>query len=128
MPGDPVLLLLGAESNPSPEAVASMRNQLGLDQPVITQYFTWLWNALHLEFGNSLTNGYPVANYVLDNLPRTLELAFVAIIVATLIGVPLGIAAALKRRQHAGHGADFGGDHRNFCAGLYSRHASCAGV
>lgn len=97
MPGDPVLLLLGAESNPSPEAVASMRSQLGLDQPVVSQYFTWLWNALHLDFGNSLTNGYPVASYVLANLPRTLELAFAAIIVATLIGVPLGIAAALKR-------------------------------
>lgn len=97
MPGDPVLLLLGADSNPSPEAVASMRQQLGLDQPVVTQYFTWLWNALHLDFGNSLTNGYPVSRYVLDNLPRTLELAFAAIVVASLIGVPLGIAAALKR-------------------------------
>lgn len=97
MPGDPVLLLLGAESNPSPEAVAAMRSQLGLDQPVISQYFVWLWNALHLDFGKSLTNGYPVAKYVTSNLPRTLELAFAAIIVAALIGVPLGIAAALKR-------------------------------
>ncbi|CAH1652441.1 ABC transporter permease [Chelatococcus asaccharovorans] len=97
MPGDPVLLLLGAESNPSPEAVAAMRGQLGLDQPVISQYFVWLWNALHLDFGKSLTNGYPVAKYVTSNLPRTLELAFAAIIVAALIGVPLGIAAALKR-------------------------------
>jgi len=97
MPGDPVLLLLGADSNPSPEAIASMRSQLGLDQPVLSQYFVWLWNALHLDFGKSLTNGYPVANYVMQNLPRTLELAFAAIIIAALIGVPLGIAAALKR-------------------------------
>ncbi|CDN58005.1 Binding-protein-dependent transporter inner membrane component family protein 63 (plasmid) [Neorhizobium galegae bv. officinalis bv. officinalis str. HAMBI 1141] len=97
MPGDPVLLLLGADSNPSPEAVASMRSQLGLDQPVMSQYFVWLWKALHLDFGASLANGYPVSRYVLSNLPRTLELAFAAIIIATLIGVPLGIAAALKR-------------------------------
>lgn len=97
MPGDPVLLLLGAESNPSPEAVAAMRSQLGLDQPVVSQYFVWLWNALHLDFGNSLTNGYPVSSYVLANLPRTLELAFAAILIATMIGVPFGIAAALKR-------------------------------
>uniref|UniRef100_UPI0031016EA9 ABC transporter permease n=1 Tax=Neorhizobium sp. EC2-8 TaxID=3129230 RepID=UPI0031016EA9 len=97
MPGDPVLLLLGADSNPSPEAIASMRSQLGLDQPVVSQYFVWLWNALHLDFGKSLTNGYPVANYVMQNLPRTLELAFAAIVIAALIGVPLGIAAALKR-------------------------------
>jgi peptide/nickel transport system permease protein len=97
MPGDPVMLLLGADSNPSPEAVASMRAQLGLDQPVVSQYFVWLWNALHLDFGKSLTNGYPVANYVMQNLPRTLELAFAAILIASIVGVPLGVAAALKR-------------------------------
>lgn len=97
MPGDPVLLLLGAESNPTPEAIASMRHQLGLDQPFFTQYFVWLWNALHLDFGNSLTNGYPVASYVIQNLPRTLELALAAILIAVAIGVPVGIAAALKR-------------------------------
>lgn len=97
MPGDPVLLLLGADSNPSPEAIAAMRSQLGLDQPVMSQYFVWLWNALHLDFGKSLTNGYPVANYVMQNLPRTLELACAAILIATVVGVPLGVAAALKR-------------------------------
>ncbi len=97
MPGDPVLLLLGADSNPTPEAIAAMRHQLGLDQPVLAQYFDWLWNALHLDFGSSLTNGYPVAGYVAENLPRTLELALTAIVIAILVGVPLGIAAALKR-------------------------------
>lgn len=97
MPGDPVLLLLGADSNPSPEAIAAMRSQLGLDQPVATQYGRWLWSALHLDFGVSLTNGYPVASYIADNLPRTLELALAAILVGAVIGVPLGIAAALRR-------------------------------
>jgi peptide/nickel transport system permease protein len=97
MPGDPVLLLLGAESNPSPEAIASMRSQLGLDKPALSQYFVWLWNALHFDFGTSLSNGYPIANYVLENLPRTLELAIAAILIATAMGVPIGIAAALKR-------------------------------
>lgn len=97
MPGDPVLLLLGADSNPSPQAIASMRSQLGLDQPVISQYFAWLWNALHLDFGKSLTNGYPVSSYVMQNLPRTLELACAAIVIAALVGVPLGVASALKR-------------------------------
>lgn len=97
MPGDPVMLLLGSDSNPSPQAIASMRSQLGLDQPVISQYFKWLWNALHLDLGTSLTNGYAVSSYVLENLPRTLELALAAIFIAVLIGVPLGIVAALKR-------------------------------
>jgi peptide/nickel transport system permease protein len=97
MPGDPVMLLLGAETNPSPETVAAMRHQLGLDQPFLTQYFTWLDRALHFDFGNSLANNFPVADYIAASLPRTLELALAAIIVATLMGVPLGVAAALRR-------------------------------
>lgn len=97
MPGDPVLMLLGADSNPTPEAIAAMRARLGLDQPVLVQYWHWLTNALRFDLGTSLTDGYPVMNYIVDSLPRTLELALAAILIATLIGVPLGIAAALRR-------------------------------
>lgn len=97
MPGDPVLLLLGAESNPSPETVAAMRHQLGLDQPFLSQYLGWLDRALHFDFGNSLANNFPVADYISASLPRTLELALAAILIATLIGVPVGIGAALRR-------------------------------
>jgi peptide/nickel transport system permease protein len=104
MPGDPVLLLLGAERNPSPEAIAAMRQQLGLDQPMMTQYFTWLTGLLHLDFGKSLTNGLPVFQYIASSLPRTLELAFAAIIIAIVIGVPVGILAA----RHRGSPIDVG--------------------
>jgi peptide/nickel transport system permease protein len=97
MPGDPVMLLLGAETNPSPETVAAMRHQLGLDEPFLPQYLHWLGRALHFDFGVSLTNGVPVAEYISASLPHTLELALAAIIIATLIGVPVGIAAALRR-------------------------------
>lgn len=97
MPGDPVMLLLGTETNPSPETVAAMRHQLNLDLPFLEQYSGWLERVVHLDFGNSLTNNFPVADYVADALPRTLELALAAIIIGTLIGVPLGIAAALHR-------------------------------
>jgi len=97
MPGDPVLLLLGADSHPSPETVAAMRHQLNLDQPFFTQYTGWLTRALHFDFGTSLANGFPVADYISASLPRTLELALAAIIIATLIGVPAGIGAALRR-------------------------------
>ncbi|MGO7584075.1 ABC transporter permease [Rhizobium ruizarguesonis] len=96
MPGDPVLLLLGPESNPSPETVAAMRHQLGLDRPVMTQYASWLGNAVQGDLGNAL-DGYPVSDYVTASLPKTVELAVAAILVAALIGVPLGIAAALNR-------------------------------
>ncbi len=96
MPGDPVLLLLGPESNPSPETVAAIRHQLGLDQPVLSQYLKWLGNAAAGDLGNSL-DGYPVAEYVLASLPKTIELASAAILVAAVIGVPVGIGAALNR-------------------------------
>ncbi|NSZ87727.1 ABC transporter permease (plasmid) [Agrobacterium tumefaciens] len=96
MPGDPVLLLLGPESNPSPETIAAMRTQLGLDQPVLTQYVKWLSGAAIGDLGNSL-DGYPVIDYVTASLPKTMELASAAILIAALIGVPVGIAAALRR-------------------------------
>lgn len=96
MPGDPVLLLLGPESNPTPEAVAAMRHQLGLDQPVLSQYIEWLGRAAIGDLGTSL-DGYPVAQYVTASLPKTMELASAAIVIAALIGVPIGIAAALSR-------------------------------
>lgn len=97
MPGDPVMLLLGAETNPSPETVAAMRHQLGLDESFLVQYVHWLGRALHFDFGLSLANGVPVAEYISAALPRTLELALAAIVVASLIGIPVGIAAALRR-------------------------------
>ncbi|MBY5549975.1 ABC transporter permease [Rhizobium leguminosarum] len=96
MPGDPVLLLLGPESNPSPETVAAMRQQLGLDQPVLSQYLKWLGYAATGDLGNSL-DGVPVVEYVTSSLPKTIELASTAIVLAAIIGVPVGIAAALRR-------------------------------
>jgi peptide/nickel transport system permease protein len=96
MPGDPVLLLLGKDSNPTPEAIAATRHQLGLDQPVMTQYATWLGNAARGDLGNSL-DGYPVSEYISGSMPKTIELAVAAIVIAILIGVPIGIAAALRR-------------------------------
>jgi len=97
MPGDPVMMLLGSESDPSPEAIAAMRARLGLDQPVLAQYLTWMNRALHFDLGASLLNGYPVIDTIRDNLPRTLELALAAVLVASLIGIPLGLLAALHR-------------------------------
>ncbi|MDZ7908592.1 MAG: ABC transporter permease [Gemmobacter sp.] len=97
LPGDPVMILLGQESNPAPEAVAALREKLGLDRPIAVQYFDWLWGVVQGDFGRSLANDYPVADYIAQTLPRTLELAVAAILVAVLIGLPVGIAAALRR-------------------------------
>lgn len=97
LPGDPVLLLLGQETNPDPAQVAALRHQLGLDLPIATQYATWLWHAARFDFGLSIADSWPVAAYLLDTLPRTLELALAAIVIASAIGVPIGILAAVRR-------------------------------
>lgn len=97
MPGDPVLLLLGSESNPPPDVIAAMRTRLGLDEPLLTQYVRWLGDAVRFDLGRSVLSGYPVSSFIAENLPRTLELAVTAIVIAALIGVPAGIAAALNR-------------------------------
>lgn len=97
MPGDPVLLLLGSESNPSPETIAAMRQRLGLDRPMLVQYVSWLGDVLRFDLGTSVLGGYSVGQVVADNLPRTLELGLAAILLAALMGVPIGIAAALNR-------------------------------
>ncbi|MCY9693237.1 ABC transporter permease [Paenibacillus alginolyticus] len=97
MPGDPAVLVLGTERGGDAAAVTEMRHTLGLDQPLIKQYSNWLVNFVKFDLGESLFDHTSVKTYISQRLPNTIELAIVAIILATLIGVPLGIAAALKR-------------------------------
>lgn len=93
--GDPAQLLMPIEA--SAEDVDRMRRALGLDQPLHVQYWTFLTNAIHGDFGVSLRSRQPAIDTVLVALPATLELALAAMIVSTLISIPLGIAAAVKR-------------------------------
>lgn len=97
MPGDPVLQMLGTDSNPDPAAVAELRTQLGLDKPVLVQYKDWMLGALHGNLGQSYSEKIPVLQSIGSRLPRTLELAFTAMIIACLIGLPLGVLSALRR-------------------------------
>ncbi|MDO3680210.1 ABC transporter permease [Paenibacillus ehimensis] len=99
MPGDPAVLVLGTERGGDAAAVAEMRHTLGLDQPLIKQYGEWLARFAQLDLGQSLFDKTPVKTYISQRLPNTIELALVSIVLATLIGVPLGIAAALKRQS-----------------------------
>ena len=96
LPGDPVMIILGSEHTPDPKVVEAVRVKLGLDQPLPTQYVRWLGGLLQRDLGNSLVDGSPVWDTVTERLPRTLELVTVAMALATLIGVPLGILAALR--------------------------------
>jgi peptide/nickel transport system permease protein len=102
-PGDPVYLLLG--ENATPDDVARVRHEWGLDQPLLAQYWQFISRALVGDFGRSLKFGEPVMKLVLERLPATVELATVSLIVAILISIPIGVYSAIKRDtlvDHAG--------------------------
>ncbi len=96
VPGDPVLLMLG-ERGADPKIYLEMKQSLGLDKPVTTQYFTYMKNAITGDFGNSLVSKRPVTKEFFDRFPATLELGLCAIIFAILLGIPAGVIAATKR-------------------------------
>jgi ABC-type dipeptide/oligopeptide/nickel transport system permease component len=95
LPGDPASVIL-AQSGGKADSIAALREQLGLDDPLHVQYIRFLVNAVQLDFGDSIFLHKPVAQILLDNLPSTIELACVGIVVALFIGGSLGILAALK--------------------------------
>ncbi|MFM9281758.1 ABC transporter permease [Paenibacillus jiagnxiensis] len=99
MPGDPAALALGTERGADAQALAEMRKTLGLDQPLLQQYISWISSFVQLDMGNSLFDQTAVSTFIAQRLPNTIELAVVSIILAVIIGVPLGIAAALKRQS-----------------------------
>ncbi|PZO64563.1 MAG: peptide ABC transporter permease [Paracoccus denitrificans] len=96
LPGDPVLLMAG-ERGVSPERYAQISAQLGFDKPIWQQYLQYLNNLLHGDLGLSLSTKKPVLAEFLALFPATVELGVVAIIIATVIGVPVGVLAAIKR-------------------------------
>jgi peptide/nickel transport system permease protein len=93
--GDPAALLLSPES--TAETRAAFRADHGLDDPLHVQYGHFLVSALHGDFGTSLRYGDPALDLYLERLPATLELSACALLLATLLGVPLGVLAAVKR-------------------------------
>jgi ABC-type dipeptide/oligopeptide/nickel transport system permease component len=95
LPGDPAEVILGDNANA--QAIEQMREKLGLNLPVHEQYLNYLGSIIQADFGNSLTTGRSVSSQILSLFPYTLELAFGSVLLATLIGVPIGIVSALKR-------------------------------
>ncbi len=97
LPGDPVLAALGTKHVP-PEVLEQIRHELGLDKPYHIQYFEYLWNVLHGDFGTSLViRGRPIAADLAERLPATIELAVAGMIVSLLVGLGTGFLAAVKR-------------------------------
>ncbi len=98
MPGDPVMLMLcGDGANVDPESYQILYHEMGLDLPLHTQYFRWIQGLFQGDLGTSYSEQIPVAEAIALRLPRTLELAFAALILSCLVGIPLGIISANKR-------------------------------
>ena len=93
--GDPVVFILGQDA--TPEQVREMRAALGLDQPFVVQFWHFLANAAQGEFGMSLRQGARVSTLIAERFPATLELALVAALLALVVGIPMGVYAALRR-------------------------------
>jgi peptide/nickel transport system permease protein len=103
LPGDPALVLAGEDR--SPQALADIRAKYGLDDPVPVQYVNWLGHALQGDFGESRRSGIAVGETIMDRIPITLELSFLSIVVALILGIPAGVIAAVKRGSAADYGA-----------------------
>ena len=96
-PGDIVSQM--APSDATPEQIEMLREELGLNGTVLQRYGRYLWNLLHGDMGTSLSLKRPVIEVFAERLPATLKLAFASIVIALLISIPLGIAAATHHRS-----------------------------
>ena len=99
--GDPVVFMLG--QNASPQQIRELRSALGLDQTFLVQFLHFLANAAHGDFGLSLRQGARVSRLIAERFPATLELAVVAAVLSLVIGIPMGVYAALRRGSVLSH-------------------------
>lgn len=95
LPGDPALQILGAE-NATPEAIAAVRADLGLDDPLPVRYLAWIGDALTGDFGRSYRTNEPVSEAIIDRLPVTAEIGILAIVIALLVAIPVGMLSAYR--------------------------------
>jgi peptide/nickel transport system permease protein len=98
IPGDAALALGGEERDPA--VLAQLRHKYGLDKPVPVQYARWAWLAVQGDLGED-SRGLPVAQTIVEALPRTLELAAIALLIGTVIGIVAGVIAAVRRGKAA---------------------------
>ena len=94
IPGDPAVLMLGPTA--TPEAIASLRAKMGLDEPILAQFVIYVKALVHGDLGTSWQTTRPVLEDLLRRFPATVELVTFGLLIAILIGVPLGLAAAVN--------------------------------
>jgi peptide/nickel transport system permease protein len=107
LPGDPALALAGEERNP--EVVEYLRQKYRFNDPVPVQYAAWLKSLAHGDFGTSVRTRLPIGAMLVEKLPVTLELAVLSMLVALMLGLPIGIFAALRRGSAFDYGASLFG-------------------
>ncbi len=95
LPGDPAQVIAGIDANPAD--VENIRNSLGMNGTIISQYLTWMGNIIHFDFGNSYFSGRPVSTLILERLPVTANLALLAMVFTILTAIPIGVLSAVKR-------------------------------
>jgi peptide/nickel transport system permease protein len=103
VPADPIVANLGQRAQDDPSIVARYRHEWGLDKPLPVQYVTYIKNLATGDLGVSITTRRPVTDDLRQFFPATLELSTAAVIFAVLIGVPLGVLAAVRRNQFLDH-------------------------
>ena len=106
-PGDPAMAILG-EAAP-PEALAALRLEMGLDNPFLVQFGSYLWNIVRLDFGTSWLTNRPVFTEIFARFPNTMQLAGMGVLLALVLGIPLGILSAVKQYSIFDTGATFVG-------------------
>jgi peptide/nickel transport system permease protein len=97
VPGDPARVLLGEDA--TPQAVAALQHQLGLDKPIPQQFALWLWQAIHGNLGDSIQLQQPVTQALLQRLPVTLELGLASLLYSVALAIPLGVYSATHRNS-----------------------------
>ncbi len=109
LPGDIVEVLMGGDIGADPELVKQAREQLGLNGSYLEQYWHWISGVLQGDLGDSLRNTQPVSEVLLNALPITFELVFLGLLIAVVIGLPLGVLSAVKRDSKHDYAARIGG-------------------
>lgn len=95
-PGDPISIMIGTESDVTPEEIERLRAEYGFDKPIWVQFFYFLGRLAKGDFGKSIMYHRSATEVILEKLPATIELAFVAILFVLVIALPLGILSAIK--------------------------------
>ena len=103
IPGGPVRAMLGQEA--TPQAVASLRRELGLDEPLPVQYVDWLAGMFVGDFGTSISSGAEVGSLIAQAAPRTLSIALFGVLLGLAVSIPAGVVGATRRNQPADYAA-----------------------